>query len=111
MSNPFDGMGGMGGLAGMFSGLQAKMEEMKKKASETVVIGESGGGIVKVHMTGAMDCVKVELAAGTTDDRELLEDLLVAAITDANAKARDALGKGVSDLAGGLPLPPGLFGR
>lgn len=111
MSNPFDGMGGMGGLAGMFAGLQQKMEDMKQQAASTIVVGEAGGGLVKVHVTGALECVKVELGAGSTDDRELLEDLLRAAISDANAKAKDALGKGVSDMAGGLPLPPGLFGR
>lgn len=111
MSNPFDALGGMGGFGGMLAGLQAKMEEMKKKAAETIVVGEAGGGLVKVHVTGALDCVKVELAEGAMGDRELLEDLLRAAISDGNAKARDALGKGVSDMAGGLPFPPGMFGR
>jgi DNA-binding YbaB/EbfC family protein len=109
MSNPFDAMGGMQGLMGMFGNLQQKMEEMKKKAATTEVIGTAGGGMVTVKMTAGLEVLAVEIKPEAMGDREMLEDLVRAAIGDATQKARDTMAKALSDLTGGLPIPPGML--
>jgi DNA-binding YbaB/EbfC family protein len=111
MSNPFDmgGMGGMGGLGGLLGGLTAKVEEMKRKTAETRVEG-SAGGKVKIVMGGDFEVHSVTIDPSVMGDREMLEDLVRAAVSDATRKAKDEMQKGVQQLAGGLPLPPGLLG-
>lgn len=111
MSNPFDmgGMGGMGGLGGLLGGLTAKVEEMKKKTAEVRVEG-SAGGKVKIVMGGDFEVHGVTIDPSVMGDREMLEDLVRAAVSDATRKAKDEMQKGVQQLAGGLPLPPGLLG-
>jgi DNA-binding YbaB/EbfC family protein len=111
MSNPFDmgGMGGMGGLGGLLGGLQQRVEDMKRKTAELRVEG-SAGGVVKVVMGGDFEVHSVSIAESAMGDREMLEDLVRAAVSDAARKARDEMQKGVQQLAGGLPIPPGLLG-
>lgn len=99
-------LGGLGGLLGNF---QQKMEEIKKKATEARCTGEAGGGLVKVTMTGDYQCEAVEIGEGAMDDRELLEDLVRAATSDATRQVREQLAANMKELAGGLPIPPGLL--
>lgn len=112
MSNPFDqgGMGGMGGLMGLLGGFQQRMEEVKQRAAATEVEGVASGGLVRVKMTCDLTVTSVEIAEGAMGDRELLEDLCRAAMGEAVQKARDEMQKGLQELAGGLPIPPGLLG-
>lgn len=109
MSNPFDS-GGMGGLMGLLGGFQQRMEDMKRKAAETEVEGTAGGGLVKVRMTCDMEVQAVSIAEEAMKDREMLEDLVRAAAGEATRKARDEMAKSIQELAGGLPIPPGLLG-
>ncbi|MBW1877174.1 MAG: YbaB/EbfC family nucleoid-associated protein [Deltaproteobacteria bacterium] len=99
----------LGGLGGLFAGLQQKVEDMKRWASETEVTGEAGGGLVKVTVTCDYQVTLVQIAEEATEDRELLEDLVRAAAGEALRLARDEAANRVKDLTGGLPLPPGLF--
>ena len=108
MSNPYD-FGGLGGLGGLIGGFQQRMEAMKKKATETEVEG-TAGGMVKVRMTCDFEVTGVTIDPAAMQDREMLEDLLRAAMSEATRKARDEMQKNIQELAGGLPLPPGLLG-
>ena len=89
--------------------MQKKMTLIQQEASEREVVGESGGGLVKVTMTGRFDTRKVELDSELmTEDKTILEDLLTAAINDAVQKAENGQSDSLSRLAGGMNLPPGL---
>jgi DNA-binding YbaB/EbfC family protein len=103
--NPFD-LGNMGGLLG---GLQQRMADMKEKAANTTVEGVAGGGLVKVSVTCDYHVDAVSISPDAMDDREMLEDLVRAALAEALRQARDETGKGMKDRAGGLPIPPGLI--
>ena len=89
--------------------MQKKMTLIQQEASEREVVGESGGGLVKVTMTGRFDTRKVELDAELMmEDKSILEDLLTAAINDAVQKAENGQSDSLSRLAGGMNLPPGF---
>ena len=109
MSNPFD-LGGMGGLGGLLGGFQQKMADMKERASSTEVEGVAGNGLVKVRMTCDFNPTSVSIDPAAMADREMLEDLIRAAMGEASRKAQDEVKRGIADLAGGLPIPPGLLG-
>lgn len=99
----------MGNMGALFAGFQQKIQEMKDRAANTRCVGEAGGGLVKVTMTGDNNIVAVEIAEGAMDDREMLEDLVRAATGEALRKVRDAMQENVKELTGGLPIPPGML--
>ena len=105
MTNPFESAG----LGGMMAGLQQQMQSIQAQAAATVVVGEAGGGVVKVHATGGMTIQRVEIDESVADDTEMLEDLVVAATNDALRKAQQVSQQGMSGLLSGLPIPPGLL--
>lgn len=96
-------------LGALMGGMQQKMAEMKERAAKARCEGEAGGGMVKIVLSGDYNVVSVSLAEGAMEDRELLEDLVRAAMGDALRKVREETEKNVSQLAGGLPIPPGLL--
>ena len=108
MGNSFDAAG-LGGLGGMMAGFQQQMQSIKAQAAATVVVGEAGGGVVKVHATGALEIQRVEIDDSVADDTEMLEDLVVAATNDALRKAQQVSQQGMAGLLAGLPIPPGLM--
>ncbi len=90
--------------------LQVRMQEMRDSLAALEVTGASGGGKVRIVMTGRGEVrrVKIDPALLVAAEAELLEDLIVAAIADAKSKA-DAESKArMDELTGGLPLPPGF---
>tara|TARA_B100001123_G_C15194261_1_gene980692 strand:- start:626 stop:946 length:321 start_codon:yes stop_codon:yes gene_type:complete len=86
--------------------LQQQQAEMQAKEYE----GASGGGMAKVTINGKGQMLKLQLDASLidVDEKEMLEDLIVAAFNDAKNKADEAMGDAMSDIAGGLQLPPGM---
>lgn len=98
-----------GALGGLLSGVQERMEEMKRRTAETEVTGEAGDGLVKVRISCDYDVKAVSIADDAVQDRELLEDLVRAAVGEALRKAKEEQVKNIEELTGGLPLPPGLF--
>jgi DNA-binding YbaB/EbfC family protein len=96
----------MGGLLG---GLQQRMADMKEKAATTKVEGVAGGGLVTVRLTCDYHVDSVSISPDAMDDREMLEDLVRAALAEALRQAREETGKGMKAMAGGLPIPPGLI--
>ncbi|GJD31885.1 Nucleoid-associated protein [Methylobacterium adhaesivum] len=100
-------------LMGMMKQAQAMQEKMAALQGEldTVeVSGASGGGAVRVTMTakGQVKGVQLDPALMNPDEREILEDLIVAAVNDARGKAEGVAAERMGELTKGLPLPPGL---
>lgn len=90
--------------------LQSKMEGMQAELDALEVEGAAGGGMVRVAMTGkgVLKRVAIDPALMKADEREILEDLIVAAANDAKNKAEKLAAEKMQSLAGGLPLPPGF---
>ena len=103
----------IGDLMGMMkqaSQLQAKMQEMQAELDKIEVEGTAGGGMVTVTLTakGELKGVKLDDSLIKPDEKEILEDLLVAAHADARRKAESVMQDKMKALTGGLPLPPGM---
>ena len=88
------------------SAMQAKMQEAQAAAEEQEFEGTAGGGVVKAIVRGSGDLVSVTFDPSVLDpdDPELVGDLVVAAVNQAQAAAQEALAGGISDAAGGLDL-------
>lgn len=90
-----------------------KMQEDLKKAQEELaamqVQGESGGGLVKIIMSGKREARKVSIDPSLVgEDRDMLEDLVAAAINDAVNKVGKMKKEKMAEVTAGLPIPPGL---
>jgi nucleoid-associated protein EbfC len=90
--------------------LQTRMGEMQAEMERARVEGQSGGGLVVLTLNGKGDLVgvKIDASLAKPEEVEILEDLIVAAHTDAKAKVERLLQEKMQSLTGGLPLPPGL---
>ena len=90
--------------------LQKKMAEAQSKLDEIEVEGSSGGGLVKVVSTakGLLKKINIDESLLKTEEKEILEDLIIAAINDAKQKGETAAQEEMKSLTGGLPLPPGM---
>lgn len=100
-----------GNIAQMMQKAQRMQENMQKVQDELAqmeVVGQSGGGAVKVTLSGKFDARKVAIAPAVLSDAEMLEDLLVAAINDAVAKVNEESSRRMSTATAGMPLPPGM---
>ena|SRR6185295_15749408 len=99
-------------LAGLMKQAQQMQDNMKKAQEELARIeveGQSGAGMVKVVMTCRHDVKRVTLDPSLlTEDKDMLEDLLAAAINDAVRRVETTTQEKMSGLTGGLPLPPGF---
>ena len=98
------------GLMKQATQLQAKMQEMQAELDQITVEGIAGGGMVSVTLTakGDMKGVRIDPSLIKPEEKEIVEDLLVAAHADARRKAETLLQEKMKGLTGGLPLPPGL---
>lgn len=101
---------GMGEFMAQAQRLQAKIAEIQNKLKETVVEGQAGGGLVKAKMNGHHDVIRIIIDTGAVDpeDRELLEDLLVAAIADARVKADEMIRVEMARAAQEAGIPPAI---
>ena len=90
--------------------MQAKLAETQEELTQLEVEGQSGGGMVKVVMTGKgeMKSIALDPSLLVPDDREMLEDLILAAFGDAKGKADRAAAEKMQSVTSGLPLPPGF---
>jgi DNA-binding YbaB/EbfC family protein len=99
-------------IAGLMKQAQQMQDNMKKAQEElahTEVEGQAGAGLVKVVMTCRHDVKRVSIAPSLlADDRDMLEDLIAAAMNDAARRVEDTTQEKMSGLATGLPLPPGF---
>ena len=100
----------MGNLGALFGGLQQKMADMQAKQKELRATGTAGGDLVTVVATGAFEIESITISEAAYEDREMLEDLVRAATNEALRQVRESMKAGMAEMAGGLPLPPGLLG-
>jgi nucleoid-associated protein EbfC len=98
------------GLMKQAAELKTKMEAMQAELDQIEVEGAAGGGLVKLRMTakGELKSVALDASLMKPQEKEIAEDLVVAAHADARRKAEALLQEKMKDLTGGLPLPPGL---
>lgn len=90
--------------------MQSRMTEMQAKLEEATVTGQSGGGLVKVTLSGkgAMTALVIDPSLLKPEEKDILEDLIVAAHSDAKAKSEAMMAEEMKSVTGGLPLPPGF---
>lgn len=89
--------------------LQANLQKAQEQIATLEVIGESGAGMVKVTMTGRHEVRRVQIDPSIgTEDRDMLEDLIAAAVNDAVHRVESATQAKMSSLMGGMSLPPGV---
>lgn len=101
--------GGLGNLMKQAQQMQANMEKAQEELAKMEIVGEAGGGMVKITMTGRHDVKRVNIdAALLNDDKEMLEDLLAAAVNDAVRQVEKTSQEKMSGLTGGMNLPGGF---
>jgi hypothetical protein len=98
------------GLMKQAAELKTKMEAMQAELDQLEVEGTAGGGMVTVRMSakGELKGLRVDPSLMKPDEKEIVEDLVVAAHADARRKAEALMQEKMKALTGGLPLPPGL---
>ena len=100
-----------GGIANLMKQAQQMQQNMQKAQDELanlVVEGQSGAGAVKVVMTCKHDVKRVSIDASVMDDKEMREDLVAAALNDANRRAEQTMQEKMGAFTAGLNLPPGM---
>ncbi len=101
--------GGIGQLMKQAQQMQADMKKAQDDMASLTVTGESGGGMVRITMTCQRQVQKLEIDDTLIgDDKEMLEDLVVAAFNDAGRKVDTTMQERFSGMASGLNLPPGM---
>jgi DNA-binding YbaB/EbfC family protein len=101
--------GNIGNLMKQAQVMQERMQKAQAEVQTIEVVGESGGGMVKVTLTGRHQVKRVQIEpAVAAEDREMLEDLLVAAFNDAAHKVETRTQEMMAAVTAGLQLPPGV---
>ncbi|MFC7705787.1 YbaB/EbfC family nucleoid-associated protein [Plastorhodobacter daqingensis] len=107
------GLGGLGDMAKMMKAaqdMQGKMAALQDDLAKITVTGESGAGLVKAMATakGELTGLSIDPSIFNADDKEVVEDLILAAVKDAQAKATERAQQEMRQLSEGLGLPPGM---
>jgi len=107
------GLGGLGDMAKMMKAakdMQGKMEDLQAELDRIVVIGEAGAGLVRARCTakGGLTGLEIDPSIFVASEKEVVEDLILAAIKDAQQKAGERAAEEMAKLSEGLGLPPGM---
>ena len=101
--------GGIGNMMKQVQQVQENMAKMQAKLAEIEIEGASGAGLVKVTMTCKYDVRRVNIDPSLlADDKDMLEDLVAAAMNDAVRKVEAAVADKMGSVTAGLPIPPGM---
>ena len=101
--------GGLGNLMKQAQAMQANLQKAQEEVAKLEVCGQSGGGMVKITMTGRHDVKRVEIDDSLMgDDKEMLEDLIAAAVNDAVRNIELKTKESMAAATGGINLPPGM---
>jgi DNA-binding YbaB/EbfC family protein len=101
--------GNIGNLLKQAQAVQENLQKAQQQVASITATGESGGGMVKVTLNGKHEAARVEIdPALLKEDKEMLEDLVTAAINDATHKVGVAVSEKMSGAMAGLQLPPGM---
>ena len=108
-----NGLGGLGDMAKMMKAaqeVQGKMAELQEQLAKTVVIGEAGGGLVKARATAKGDVTGLDIDPSilVASEKEVVEDLIIAAIHDAQERAKTRGQQEMAKLYESLGLPPDM---
>ena len=103
-------IGNIGKLMKQAQQMQAKMQELQAELAKKEVEGTSGGGMVKVRMNGQQEVLSVSIENDVFEDgdKEMLEDLVVAAVNEARRMVTEMTQEEMSKITGGMPMP-GMF--
>ena len=90
--------------------MQSRMQDMQAEMEQTLVEGQSGGGMVRVTMTakGTMKCLAIDASLFKPEEKDIVEDLVIAAHEDARKKSEALMADKMKAATAGLPLPPGM---
>ena len=90
--------------------MQARMQQMQEEMAAQEIDGQSGGGLVRITLNGKGDVkrLRIDPSLMKPDETEIVEDLIVAAAQDAKSKVESLMQSKMQEVAGGLPLPPGM---
>ena len=107
------GLGGFGDMAKMMKAakdMQDRMQQMQADLETITVTGESGAGLVKATVTakGELTALEIDPSIFVASEKQVVEDLILAAIKDAQRRAADRAKQETERLAGGMGLPPGM---
>ncbi len=94
----------LAGLMKKAQEMQQKFQEAQDAVAKIEVVGESGAGMVKITITGKHDIKKVEIDNSILSDKEMLEDLIAAAVNDANRKIEEQSAERMNGLTAGMPM-------
>jgi len=101
--------GGLGNIMKQAQQMQENMQKAQEEIANMEVSGTAGGGMVTVVMTGRHDLKRVNIDQSLMEeDKEMIEDLLAAAVNDAVRKLEESTKDKMSDVTGGMQLPPGM---
>jgi len=101
--------GGLGNIMKQAQQMQENMQKAQEEIANMEVTGTAGGGMVTVVMTGRHDLKRVNIDQTLMEeDKEMIEDLLAAAVNDAVRKLEESTKDKMSDVTGGMQLPPGM---
>ncbi|HWP23190.1 MAG TPA: YbaB/EbfC family nucleoid-associated protein [Candidatus Binatia bacterium] len=100
-------IGGMGNLLKQAQEMQARMAKIQEELAHKTVQGSAGGGMVQVTVNGQFNVteVKIEPSVINSDEKEMLQDLILAAVNDGMRKARELVSNEMSKLTGGFKIP------
>ncbi|GLS80767.1 YbaB/EbfC family nucleoid-associated protein [Paracoccus marinus] len=110
MKNPFGGMGDLSKMMQAAREMQDKVEGLQKSLDEITVTGEAGAGLVRATATAKGDLTGLDIDPSifVASEKQVVEDLILAAIKDAQRRAADRAKQETERLAGGMGLPPGM---
>ena len=103
--------GNMGKMMKQLQKAQAQMAKMQEQLGEKTVESSSGGGVIRVEVNGHKELLtlKIDPEALGEENREMLEDMILAAVNEALRKVDEMIGSEMQKVTGGLNLPPGMF--
>jgi nucleoid-associated protein EbfC len=106
----FKGLGNIGALLKQAQQLGGQMGQLTEEMRKRRVTGSAGGGMVEIEVNGLMEVLhcRIDPQLFAQNDRELLEDLVMAAVNQAIGKGKEMHAESLRDLTGGLPLPGGF---
>jgi DNA-binding YbaB/EbfC family protein len=104
----FDKLGQIAGLLKNLPKMQEEMSKLQGRLAQIVVDGDAGGGMVKTKVNGHMELTACIINAEAMNDKELLEDLIRAAVNQAMQKAKQAVAEETAKLATGMGMPAGF---
>lgn len=101
---------GLGNIMKQAQEMQANLQKAQEELANLEVTGESGAGMVTVVMTGRHDVKRVNIDPSLMEEgKEMLEDLIAAAVNDANRRVEETSKQKMAEMTAGLNLPPGMF--